>query len=282
MPLPRSPRPDFADHLAFDDPLHLRTAIADVPAAAGVYVFHGQDMPLYIGKSVNLRNRLLAHLRQPQEARMLRQTQRISFERTAGEIGALLREAQLIKQHRPLYNQKLREVRRLCSLQLATDVPALVYSSELDFATAPQLHGLFGSRQAALDALRDLADAQRLCCSALGLEKLRPGKPCFRAGLGLCKLCRGEECPAQHQARLREALAPWRVQPWPWPGAVGLEERDGSLRQIHVLRHWAYLGSAPSVAQARKLADRNAPFDADVYRIAREPLLSPGARVLHL
>lgn len=104
MQLPRRRRPDFEETRAYEYPEHLRQAITDMPAAPGIYIFHGAegDLPLYIGKSVNLRSRLLSHLRNPDEARMLRQTQRISHQRTAGEIGALLLEAQLIKRIRPV------------------------------------------------------------------------------------------------------------------------------------------------------------------------------------
>jgi excinuclease Cho len=68
---------------------------AELPSGPGVYIFHGQEgaLPLYIGKSVNLRSRVLSHLRNPDEANLLRQTRRISHIRTAGEIGALLLEA---------------------------------------------------------------------------------------------------------------------------------------------------------------------------------------------
>ena len=97
---PARRRPEFDEARYYEYPEHLRAALADMPAAPGVYTFHGAegDLPLYIGKSVNLRNRLLAHLRTPDEARMLRQTRRISHIRTAGEIGALLLEARLIKE----------------------------------------------------------------------------------------------------------------------------------------------------------------------------------------
>lgn len=66
---------------------------------AGVYLFHSESdtMPLYIGKSVNIRSRVMAHLRTANEAAMLRQAKRISWICTAGEIGALLLEARLIK-----------------------------------------------------------------------------------------------------------------------------------------------------------------------------------------
>ncbi|TQU27249.1 endonuclease, partial [Xanthomonas perforans] len=77
-----------------------------------MYLFHGQDseLPLYIGKSVNLRVRVMDHFRTPREASLLRQTRRISVFEMAGDLGAQLLESQLIKSMRPLYNQKLRRV----------------------------------------------------------------------------------------------------------------------------------------------------------------------------
>jgi excinuclease Cho len=41
-------------------------------------------VPLYIGKSVNLRSRVLSHLRNGDEASLLRQTRRISHICTIG------------------------------------------------------------------------------------------------------------------------------------------------------------------------------------------------------
>jgi len=77
----------------------------------GVYLFHSESdtMPLYIGKSVNIRSRVMAHLRTANEAAMLRQAKRISWICTAGEIGALLLEARLIKEQQPLFNKRLLE-----------------------------------------------------------------------------------------------------------------------------------------------------------------------------
>lgn len=91
-------------------PEHLRACLAPLPKGPGVYMFHGQSesLPLYIGKSVNIRSRVMAHFRAQDEAKMLRQTRRISFIETAGELGALLLEAQLIKQQQPLFNKRLR------------------------------------------------------------------------------------------------------------------------------------------------------------------------------
>jgi len=285
MQLPRRRRADFQDIQVHDYPQHLREAIEDAPAAAGVYVFHGEagDLPLYIGKSVNIRHRLLSHLRNPDEARMLRQTRTISYLRTGGEIGALLLEAQMIKQQHPIFNQRLRRNRQLCSLQLVDGLPQVVYSKDLDFAAEPALHGLFPSRHEALNTLRDLADQHRLCYGALGLEKLPPGKACFRAGIRQCAgICRGDETHAVHHQRLLQALETLRVQCWPYAGAVGLVESDDALTQVHVVRNWCYLGSAPTVEAARRLKKVAAGFDADGYKILVRPLLTQALQVVPL
>ncbi len=107
-------------------------ALNDLPTRPGVYLFHGESdtMPLYIGKSVNIRSRVLSHLRTPDEAAMLRQSRRISWICTAGEIGALLLEARLIKEQQPLFNKRLRRNRQLCALQLNEKrVDAVIASS---------------------------------------------------------------------------------------------------------------------------------------------------------
>ena len=285
MPLPRRRREDFEESRVYEYPQHLRAAIEDAPTGAGVYVFHGQegDLPLYIGKSVNIRARLLSHLRTADEARMLRQTQRISYTRTAGEIGALLLEAQQIKQQQPLFNQKLRRNRQLCSLQLQGDRPEVVYAQDMDFASAPELYGLFASRHAALDALRSLADQNRLCYGALGLEKLPPGKACFRAAIRQCAgVCRGDETAHAHRERLFTSLLGLRVECWPFAGAIGLVERDGTFTQIHVVRNWCYLGSASTPAQARQLSTVAAGFDADGYKILVRPILTQSVEMVAL
>ncbi len=288
MHIPARRRPEFDEVRHYEYPEHLRDSVEALPPLPGVYTFHGEPadkLPLYIGKSVNLRARVLSHLRNPDEARMLRQTRRISHQRTAGEVGALLLEASLIKQQQPLYNQKLRRSRQLCALRLSeAGRPEVVDARTHNFATTPDLFGLYSSRHAALDGLRHLADLHKLCYGALGLEKLAPGRGCFRAALHQCAgVCRGDESPAAHQQRLIEALETLRVACWPHAGAIGLRERDEEgLAQIHVIRNWCYLGSADTLAQARALDQPAAGFDADGYKILCRPLLAGTADLLPL
>lgn len=279
MPTPETPTPEPRPRrraLTWTDPVHLRPALRDLPRAPGVYVFHGEEggLPLYIGKSVDIRSRVQAHLRNPDEARMLRQARRISHVRTAGEIGALLLEARMIKSLHPVFNQRLRRNRALCSLRIDGAVPEVVYAKDVDFAIEPGLHGLFTSRHTAAQALRDIADAHRLCLGLLGLERLSPGRPCFRAMLRKCAgACSGGESRQAHDGRLKDALRDLALACWPHPGAVALVERDGEFVQFHTVRNWCHLGSADTLAEARRFGRLAAGFDADGYRILCAPML---------
>lgn len=268
---------DLSTGMAGSYPEHLRASLPGLPAAPGVYTFHAPDglLPLYIGKSVNLRARILSHLRNANEARMLQQASHITFIRTAGDLGAQLLEAQMIKQQQPLFNKKLRRNKQLCSLQLKQGIPEVVFSRDMDFARAEGLFGLFASRQAALEAVRTLADQFQLCSGRLGLERIAPRRPCFRHMVKRCAgACCGKESEQLHDERLRSALEQLRVAVWPHAGAVALEERCSDLRQLHVVRNWCYLGSALDLRAARKLATVAAGFDADGYRILCGPILS--------
>jgi len=271
--------------ISYRYPDHLRADAEALPAAPGVYLFLGADegLPLYIGKSVNLRARVLSHLRNRSEARMLRAARRISFQRTVGEIGALLLEARLVKERYPLLNRQLRRKGRLCSLRLSNSAPEVVYAQDIDFAREPQLFGLFNSHAAALQRLHELADAHKLCLGALGLEKLPKGRACFRALLGRCAgVCRGDETAEAHQDRLLEALQDHALTCWPWEGGIGVIERDGEAQQIHVVHNWCYLGSAETPEAARALYSVSASFDADSYKILCRPILAGTAEILRL
>lgn len=266
-------------------PDHLRAIAATIPEAPGVYIFHGDDerLPLYIGKSVSLRSRVLAHLRNRREARLLRQTRHISHQRTAGEIGALLLEARLIKERYPLLNRRLRRNFRLCSLRLGPRAPEIVYAQHVDFAREPQLYGLFTGRSAALELLERIAEEEHLCLGSLGLERLPKGRACFRSSIGRCAgVCRGDETPAAHHGRLLARLEAHAVRCWPWAGAVGLLEQDEALREIHVVRNWCHLGTVTNLEEARALSRVTAGFDADCYRILAKPVLQRSVEVIEL
>lgn len=255
------------------DPL----ALASLPRTPGVYLFLGEGpMPLYIGKSVDIRARVLSHLRSPDEAQMLAQARRVEFIETAGEVGALLLEAGLIKRLQPLYNVRLRRVRGLCCIRLqaagAGLQPEIVTGRQVTLGRQAGLYGLFTSPQAARLKLQELADTHALCAILLGLEA-PSARGCFGLQVHTCRgACIGREARVDHDARLRAVLAGLLVHAWPYPGAVHLVEQAGDWVQKHRLQDWRYQGTWCS--RTRKFTGRGQQrFDLDTYKILVKPLL---------
>lgn len=276
-------------------PMHLSPdMLDDIPDTPGVYLFYGDnDAPLYVGKSVHLRQRILAHFsadhRIYKDMRIANEIRRLEWRETAGEIGALLLEAQLIKDLHPIHNRVLRRQKELCAWQLRSNnagvlQPVLAYADEEDFGRAERLYGLFKSRRKAETALRELADAHQLCLVMLGLEsRTHPGKPCFAHQLRRCRgACIGAEPSKSHQARLETALASLKVRTWPYSGPVGLIETGAGKKQdIHVVHNWCYLGSARSEEELRSLLNgmpTRPAFDLDTYKILSRALAQTGVR----
>lgn len=261
------------EKVPFVYPQALRENIDTVPVVTGVYFFYGESetLPLYIGKSVNLRSRLLAHFRNPDEAKLLRQTRYIRYQQTSGEIGALLLEAQLIKQLKPLFNKRLRKLRQLHSLKMSPEGVTIVSLNPQEVGCTENIFGLFKNRYRALGALKEIADRHELCYGLLGIEKNPPGRACFRHALRKCSgACCGVISVEQHNAQLLEALQDMKVICWPWPGRIALREGE----KYQVIDHWIWLGEADSLEQARTLTLIADGYDIDSYKILCKPLLS--------
>ena len=91
-------------------PNELKHIVANIPQTCGVYIFLViNKTPLYIGKAIKLRSRILSHIRNPQKPRFLDETKTIEARQTESEIEALVLEARLIKEHKPRYNVAMRD-----------------------------------------------------------------------------------------------------------------------------------------------------------------------------
>jgi len=265
-------------------PAHLDSAqLEGLPNGPGVYLFYGHNrLPLYVGKSINLRSRVLGHFQRDhqddKEMRLAQQVQHVEWEETAGDLGAQLREAQLVKTLMPIMNRQLRKQRKLTTWhwEEAADHPELLNGSDLSQPIGGTLYGLFRNAREAKNALLSIAEEQQLCPRVLGLEK---GKGrCFANQVGKCRgACNGQETIAEHTQRAQAALKQLQVNVWPWPGSIAIEERSAGATAPawHVVRQWCYLGSASSFNKAQTLAESPASFDVDSYRILNRFLRYP-------
>jgi DNA polymerase-3 subunit epsilon len=259
----------------------------NLPEGPGIYRFYGvNDLPLYIGKSINLRDRVRSHFssdhRSANDIRLSGEIVRIEVEETAGEMGALLREARLVKDLLPLHNYKLRRKRNACFVRVPDlgSPPEVLLNKDIDwgehFATAATtgavLYGPFAAKLNVRKLLEELAHEEGLCWRLLGWEKR--GGPCFARQVRKCRgACVGEETPQVHNLRLATALAPWRVADWPWRGRIAIRERnaESGLEEAHVFDRWWHIGTARDADALSALAETRTEieFDPDIYKIVQ-------------
>ncbi|MEW9899890.1 exonuclease domain-containing protein [Chitinivorax sp. PXF-14] len=266
-----------------------RDVVDDLPEGCGVYLLYGEnDLPIYIGKSTNLRKRVLQHfaadMRNGKEMQIAQQVRRIDWIETAGELGALLLEMRLIKERQPTLNHRLRRTSELCSWQLEEMPdgflrPRLVYARDLDFGRMENLYGLFHSQREAVNTLRKIAEFNQLCLIRLGLETANRsgGKPCFAYQLRRCRgACIGREEAGMHNIRLLTALSKHRMATWPYGGPIGIREQDAlAIRsELHVVDHWCYLGTVHAEHELPGLLDNagQPAFDIDTYKLLSKHL----------
>ena len=258
-------------------------ALEGVPECAGVYRFFGvNDLPLYIGKSVNLRERVRSHFssdyRNSNDHRLSAEIRRLDWTETAGELGALLLESRLVKEVAPLHNAQLRRRKSFGVLRLPSlrEAPEFVKLDDIDWdARAPgaePLYGPFASPRAARDLLESIAAEEGLCWRLLGWEKR--GGPCFARQVRKCRgACVGEETPEAHNVRLATALEARRIPDWPFPGPVVIVERDAArgIEEAHVVHQWRHLGTARDESELEALvSSRRLPeFDPDSLKVLR-------------
>ena len=275
-------------------------ALENLPEGPGVYRFYGvNDIPLYIGKSINLRDRVRSHFssdyRSANDARISGEIVRIEVEQTAGEMGALLREARLVKEMLPLHNHRLRRKANACFIRVDDlgSPPEVVHNKDIDWGehfrlareTGASLYGPFATKPNLRHLLEELACEHGLCWRLLGWEKR--GGPCFARQVKKCRgACVGEEMPAVHNLRLATALAGFRVVDWPWGGRIAIRERNAEtgLEEAHVFDRWWHVGTARDEDEMAALAETRVEigFDPDVYKILHAQLRKRRGSVIEI
>ncbi len=99
-------------------PEHIRRQLDALPRATGVYMMRSASGEvLYVGKAVNLRQRVRSYWsaagqRVPKIRHLTAQVETIEVWTTDSELEALLLENNLIKEHRPRYNVRLKDDKR--------------------------------------------------------------------------------------------------------------------------------------------------------------------------
>ncbi|MBL0032105.1 MAG: GIY-YIG nuclease family protein [Bacteroidetes bacterium] len=216
MILNKDPEKEVIRNFTKNDYLNLRfpagfdhKMLDSIPERPGVYYFHNQDgTVIYIGKSTNIRKRVLSHFanKQTKKAIELRNTIRdVSFEETGNELIALLLESEEIKNNQPFFNRSQRRTvfnygifSRINSEGYITLYSEKVKNTEDALITA-------GSFVEAESILQRIQSRNNLCQKLCSTKEIKHA--CFGYSVHMCKgACIGKEDADEYNLRAQKAL----------------------------------------------------------------------------
>jgi excinuclease ABC subunit C len=178
----------------------VRARADDLPREPGVYQFQSGETVLYVGKAVDLRDRVRSYA-DPRSDRIRRMVDRaggVDFAVTDTETQALLLEANLIKRHQPRYNVRLKDDKSYPLVQL-TDHPVPRIEVTRDPDEAATVFGPFtnkGRVETVVKALREVYGLRG--CS--DHKYSTRDRPCLDYEMGLCSApCTGEIAAADYR-----------------------------------------------------------------------------------
>jgi excinuclease ABC subunit C len=181
----------------------------------------GSGEILYVGKSKQVRSRLLSYFRAKEgekPERILREAHALEWEYTPSEFAALLRELELIKRFRPRFNVQLKRDGRYSFLKLSPGAAPKLFVVRGVSDDAATYFGPFRGGARIEDAVRELNDVLGLRDCALStpmrfadqadLFGHEPTPLCHRAALGRCAgPCAGLCTATEYQRRVTLARA---------------------------------------------------------------------------
>lgn len=184
-----------------------------LPEETGVYYFHDEHGKIiYVGKSINIRNRVMQHFGEisNKSAKLQRSVHDISYEITGSELAALLLENHEIKKYQPHINHAQRQNSYPFVIYVAADSHGYLNlriqkTHKIEESDAQCLQE-YTSKEAAKGHLRSLIKQFTLCLNKTDLDT-GPG-PCFNHHIGNCfGACMKSEKPEKYNDRVLETIA---------------------------------------------------------------------------
>jgi len=215
-----------------------------LPESSGTYYFYNEHGQLiYIGKSKNIRQRVLSHLGNTTTKKALEMKERIhtiSFERTGSELIALLKESEEIKRNRPLYNRAQRHTIFSWGLYSSKDQHGYItFSIENTNGQAEAPVSCFSSKTEARNTLTSLVQKHWLCQKLSGLYATEGA--CFHYSIRQCNgACVQEESVKAYNERAGKLISEYSFA----EGKMLIidEGRDPEERSIIRIENGVYLG----------------------------------------
>lgn len=253
-----------------------------LPAKPGVYIMHdAQDSILYVGKAVNLRNRVRSYFREnigrgPQIDKMVSLIARFEYIVTDSELEALVLENNLIKEHLPKYNTLLKDDKTYPYIKVTVgeEYPRILFSREMK-KDKSRYFGPYTSAGAVKDTIELLNKLYQLrtCTKSLPRD-IGVERPCLNYHIKQCLApCQGFVDREEYRQQVEQALAFLG-------GNYGniLKELEGKMQEAaetmefeEAARYRDLYNSVKSVAQKQKITD-SAGEDRDIIALSKDDM----------
>lgn len=257
--------------------------VDELPETPGVYVFSDENgTPLYIGKSINIKDRVLSHFSNDYgsttDMKITQTAKSVIGIETAGEFSALLLESSLIKSKQPIFNRMLRHSRKMLVL-VKTKNKDGYYSvniknmEDIQTEEIEDILGVYKNQKSLKDDLYELCKENLLCPKVMGQDKSRGY--CFNYQLERCNgACMKEESVLKYNLRFDEAFYDRKVKSWKFDKPLIIKE-IGEKTEIHLIDKWCYLGSIKDESESLSDIKLEYRFDLDTYKILKRYLGNP-------
>lgn len=153
-----------------------------LPKKSGIYLyFDKSDRLLYVGKAINLKNRVASYFRPelfPKTASMVSQIDHVRYLVTTSEVDALLLEAEVVREWQPKYNSALKDNKSYPRVKILDSIITVVHNENDSKANYYGPYPEGSKIRLIINQIRKVYPYYS--------QKHKPGETCFRGHLGLC------------------------------------------------------------------------------------------------
>lgn len=264
----------------------------NVPETPGCYLFRGADKEvLYVGKSGNLRERILGHFygdfENTRDSLVLQQACDMEWFQSPGELSALFLEAELNEKFQPVFAKKAKPLGGMvCAVvsRVTERFPWIQLLPELEVVDKDSALGFYRGFREAKQALLNIAEKNKICRKVLGIER-GPG-PCSGVGQGQCDgVCGDSSKAAEHLKKMERAFQRAGAATWPFPGAVVIDERGGDARdqgEAFIVRNWLLMARIRYDGDAQRVFKVQQGLDRDQFKVLKKIIQAETPQIRNL
>jgi len=192
---------------------NLAEKIRMLPDSPGCYLMKSEGEIIYVGKAVNLKNRVRQYFHgshTPKVAAMVSRVDDFDLMLCQTNFEALTLECNLIKKHRPFYNILLKDDKHYPYLRIdmRENFPRLTLARRMDQKDGCKYFGPYIGATAVRQVMEEVRKFFPLRTCNLSLPLKRPQRPCMHHQVGQCKApCAGLISPEEYGAILKRVIA---------------------------------------------------------------------------